>query len=524
MKIAVLYTGGTIGCTGNPLAPMGAPAFSSTFGALVAPVLRQRYPGLELDFPPITFPESASGTLDSTNLQPGDWCIIASAVLNNYASYDGFVVLHGTDSMDFTAPALSFLLSDCDPDGTPTVSLSKPVIITGSQVPLFYQENAGQRAVLNFNTDAFQNVCGAVAGALSGLPEVAVYFNAVLYRGNRVVKTNGSEFDAFSSPNFPALGRIGVAVEIDLAYALPGPSSPEDSMDANLSAMQQRLAYVAAHLADFPVVQLNAFPAAYCAPGGTAVLAGLIDAWTAAGIKGLILLSYGEGNFPSGNPDHPSSGANYQALARATAAGVLLVDCSQVISVTVNSNAYAAGAWLPEVGALSPQDMTPMAALAKLTILACVADYRSWPADVVKTLLRTNLVGEMQSGNRLDRWSRRCLGPGQYIATLDGSSTLLNDPLFGPTLLSSDDGAPLWRALEVAIANPPGRLALANDGRLALIDRLGQAVWQTEAPAGAAAADALTLDGSYAAGDLRLTMHYGGARNQIVFLYVQTTA
>jgi L-asparaginase len=522
MNIAVLYTGGTIGCVGNPLSPMDATAFSNAFASLVAPVLRQRYPGLQLDFPPIAFPESASGTLDSTNLQPADWCIMAAAVLDNYPSYDGFVVLHGTDSMDFTAPALSFLLSDCAADGTPTISLSKPVIVTGSQLPLFHQENASGPPALNFNSDAFQNVCGAVASALSGVPEVAVYFDAVLYRGNRVVKTNASQFDAFGSPNFPALGRIGVATDIDLARALPGPSSPEASVDANLGVLQQRLAYLSAHLDDFPVVQLNAIPAAYSAPGGTAVLATLIDAWVGAGIKGLVLQSYGEGNFPSGNPDEPSSGANYRALARATAAGVLLVDCTQVISGTVDDDAYAAGAWLPAVGALNPQDMTPMAALAKLTILACVANYRGWSADIVKTLMQTNLVGEMLSANRLDRWSRRCLGSGQSIDALDGSATLVNDPVLGPLLRPCDGGAPLWRALDVAITNPPGRLALASDGSLAFIDRLGQVLWKAEAPPGLQVADALTLDGSYAAGDLRLTVHYDGARNDVLRLYAQT--
>ncbi|WP_206287669.1 asparaginase domain-containing protein, partial [Pseudomonas viridiflava] len=85
----------------------------------------------------ITFPESASGTLDSTNLQPTDWCIMASAILANYAAYDGFVVLHGTDSMDFSGTALSFLLNSFDVQGFATAALSKPVIITGSQMPMY---------------------------------------------------------------------------------------------------------------------------------------------------------------------------------------------------------------------------------------------------------------------------------------------------------------------------------------------------------------------------------------------------
>ncbi|WP_024300912.1 asparaginase domain-containing protein [Pseudogulbenkiania sp. MAI-1] len=521
MNIAILYTGGTIGCVGNPLAPMNTDDFSNAFKNLITPILRQQYPNIAIDFPPISFPESSSGTLDSTNLQPSDWCLMAEWVLNTYGQYDGWVVLHGTDSMDFTGPALSFLLSDCNALGFPTATLSKPVIITGSQVPLFHRASPQTALAINYNTDAFQNVCGAVAAAQSGVPEVGVYFQNQLYRGNRTVKTNASQFNAFSSPNYPALGEYGIELDIDFANVLPLPATPDVSLDtpATLSALQQRLAYIAQHIDAFPAMQFNAFPAAYSASAGTAVIANLIDACGATGIKGLVLESYGEGNFPSGNPDNPAEGAIYQALARADAAGVVIVDCTQVLSGTVNDSAYAAGAWLPSVGALSPADMTPMAALAKVIILSTVAAYHGWSANTVKTLVQTDLVGEMQSVNRLDDWSQPTLAAGQAIATLDGSATLRNDPTLGPVLLGSGSTSPLWQALAHPMANPPGRLVMEQDGNLAFYDRTNTPLWSTNIVPTGPTRSALVLGGSYTDETLSLYLYNAALQEVAEVLY-----
>lgn len=508
MNIAIIYTGGTIGCVGSPLAPLDAQAFSAAFSSLISPVLQQQYPSLSIDFPEIIFPESANGTLDSTNLQPTDWCIMAEAILNNYTSYDGFVVLHGTDSMDFSGPALSFLLSDWDEAGFPTASLSKPVIITGSQVPLFYQATPQSSPSLNYNSDAFQNVCGAVATAQCGVPEVCVYFQNKLYRGNRAVKTNASQFNAFSSPNYEPLGEYGVALKLAFSNVLPAPASPEISLDtpATLAALQERLSYIAEWIDQFPVMQFNAFPASYSVSNQTAAIATMIDACVTAGIKGLILESYGEGNFPSGNPDTPAEGANYQALLDANAAGVIIVDCTQVLSGTVNDNAYASGAWLPSVGALNPADMTPMAALAKVMILATVASYKDWSADTVKTLVQTNLVGEMSSVNRLDSWGQACLAPGQSISALDGSATLSNDPLLGPILFGTGNNTALWRALDEPPSYPPGRLVMEQTGSLTFVDRMNNLVWSTSATGTGLASNSLVLEGSYTDGTLSLSV------------------
>ncbi|PYQ61290.1 MAG: hypothetical protein DMF53_15330 [Acidobacteria bacterium] len=523
MNIAILYTGGTIGSAGNPLGPLSNSAFSTAFNSLITPILQQQYPGLNIDFPLITFPESSTGTLDSTNLQPSDWCIMAQSILSSYSAYDGWVVLHGTDSMDFTGPALSFLLSSFNEVGYPTAALSKPVVITGSQVPLFYQASSSDPLTLNYNTDAYQNVCGAIAAAQSGVPEVCVYFDSYLFRGNRVVKTNASEFNAFSSPNYPPLGQYGIALAINFSEVLPLPATPEISLDtpAVQNALTDQLSYITDNIDQFPVMQFNAFPATYKV-GGPAVIAGLINACVGTGIKGLILESYGEGNFPSGDPDKSSSGAVYQALQAANEAGVVVVDCTQVLSGIVNDSAYASGAWLPSVGALNPADMTPMAALAKLIVLSAAAGYQGWSSDTVKTLMQTSLMGEMLSVNRLDSRSNPYLAPGQSLTSLDGSATLLNDPVQGPVLTGSGNTSSLWQPLTPPIqGNMPGRLVMQYDGNLAFYDQSNSLLWSTSITTNGPSASALVLGGSYSERSLILYVYNYAAGTVSETLYQQ---
>lgn len=507
MQIAVINTGGTISSIGQPLQPMSASAFAAACTQIINPIVLQQFPGLEITYvEDLTFPESKSGTLDSTNLQPTDWCLIAGYILQNYSSYDGWVVLHGTDSMDFTGTALPFLLSSFDENGIPTAALSRPIIITGSQIPMFYQASEGQTLTLNFNTDAFQNVCGALAAAQSGIPEVCVYFADFLFRGNRVLKVNASQFRAFTSPNYPPLGESGIEFAIEGARVLPPPVSYAVSLD-NPQVLQGALAQlnsIADRINQYPVMQFNAFPAWYDMSNTTGLLASLIDACVGQGIRGLILESYGEGNFPSGNPDAPADGATYQALQNANASGVVIVDCTQVIRGVVNDNAYAAGAWLPAVGALNPADMTPMAALAKLMVLLTAAEFNNWSAADVKTLFQLNLLGEIRSVSRLDSRGNASLLASESLAALDGSATLTNDPVLGP-VLSDGQGNILWSALggpgSVAM---PGRLQIQNDGNLVFYDRENSEAWATNTGVDRPAPSMLILSGSRSSNDLRL--------------------
>lgn len=530
MKIAVINTGGTISCSGTPLTPMSAKDFATACLNIINPVLLQNYPDLDIHYVVnLTFPESSSGTLDSTNLQPTDWCLIATYILNNYGSYDGWVILHGTDSMDFTGTALPFLLSSFSSDGIQTAALSKPVIITGSQMPMFYQASPSQPpSSLIYNTDAFQNFCGAVAAAQSGIPEVCVYFHNKLYRGNRVLKTNASEFDAFSSPNYPALAEYGVELNINNNNVLPPPVSYDVSLD-NPSVLQKaiaQLAYITSNINNFPVMQFNAFPAWYSfndAQGTcSGIIANLLNACVGQGIKGLILESYGEGNFPSGNPDTPANGAAYQALDNANASGVVIVDCTQVISGVVNNNAYAAGAWLPAVGALSPADMTPMAAFAKLMVLLTSAAYNNWNTADVKNLLQMNLLGEMMSVNRLDNRSNTELLASQFLRTLDGSATLINDPGLGP-ILQDSTGKQLWAALPQLPASEhmPGRLVMQNDGNLVYYSRYNSAMWATNTGISTGASSMLILGGSASNSSLSLSVYNYSTNTTTATLFQQ---
>jgi L-asparaginase len=510
--IAVINTGGTISCTGDPLAPMSARAFAEAGRRLLDPILKQQSVGLAIRYiTDLPFPESASQTLDSTNLQPTDWCLVAGYILTHYGEYDGWVVLHGTDSMDFTGAALPFLLSMFTPDGYSTAALSRPVIITGSQVPMFYQDPADKQLSLNFNTDAFQNLCGAVAAAQTGIPEVCVYFDGALMRSSRVLKTNASQFDAFSSPNYPSLGEYGIRLSVAEEQVGPPPVSDAVSLDdpAVRAATLAQVHHVRENINRFPVMQFNAFPALYHFDNDShtcsGLLADLIDACVGTGIRGMILESYGEGNFPSGDPDNPAGGATYQALARATSQGVTLVDCTQVISGTVNDSAYAAGSWLPEIGALSPADMTPMAALAKLMILLTTADYRGWNRATVATLTQLNLLGEMTSVSRLDSRTNSTLLPGQSLTSLDGGAELCNDPEAGPVLRNASTRGVLWRALgEPDASMMPGRLVMQNDGNLVLYSRDSDAIWATDTGAPTGAPSTLALEGSPAGSSLRL--------------------
>lgn len=513
MKIGVINTGGTISCAGAPLRPMSAEQFARACELQINPVIKRQFRSIDLEYVTgLVFPESKTGTLDSTNLQPTDWCLMARYILEHYTEFDGWVVLHGTDSMDFTGSALPFLLSCFDENGIPTAVLSKPVIITGSQVPMFHQDEGQGEPTLTFNTDAYQNFCGAVASARTGIPEVCVYFQDHLYRGNRVLKTDASEFNAFSSPNYPALGEYGIEFTLFTQRILPGPVGYGVSLDNPdvLRSTMNQLESIQGRINEFPVMQFNAFPAQYSYKDSKAVLAGLIGTCVDQGIRGLILESYGEGNFPSGNPDTPESGAVYKALKAANDGGVVIVDCTQVIAGVVNDSAYASGAWLPSVGALNSADMTSMAAFSKLMILLAAADHNGWTPDTVKALVQLNLQGEMMNGNRLDSRVNRDLLPGQTLSAIDNSAVLINDQVQGP-ILQADDGTLLWKAVSPPADAMPGRLVMQNDGNLVYYSRYNVALWATNTGIDTGASSQLIIGGSYQERNLSLQVfNYSG--------------
>jgi|KBSSwiStaDraftv2_1062776.scaffolds.fasta_scaffold410822_2 L-asparaginase len=369
MNIYLLYTGGTIGSVGTPLSPMQGPQFEAAFRSNLESIITTQIPGSTISY------DWFHTVLDSTNMQPSDWVTIAQKIVSNYANYDGFLILHGTDTMAFTSSALSFLLP----------GLSKPVFVTGSQLPLFYQD--GSNYSLLYNTDALRNVLGAIEFMTFGIPEVGLYFDDNLYRGNRAVKSNASQFAAFSSPNLPSLGLYGVLPKLNDALILPQPDSAV-ALDNNLNAVAQQLDAVANKINSQSVIQFPFFPAYYNTNSGDSLAVSMLTQLQSISppLKGIVFESFGEGNIP----DFPQM---QTLLGTFNTLGMIMIDCTQVYAGDVNYNAYATGAWLRGAGVLSGFDMTAIAALTKLTVL--IAANASAPSETIKTLLGTNLAGEL---------------------------------------------------------------------------------------------------------------------------------
>lgn len=325
-RVLVLYTGGTIGMVRGPRGYEPVPGH-------LADIVR-RNPQLHDDRMdgglPHVLPVSRLGAriaycieeyaplLDSSNIAMRDWERIASDVARAYDEYDAFVVLHGTDTMAFTASALSFMLED----------LGKPVVLTGSQIPLDELRN-----------DGIDNLLGAllVAGH-HAIPEVGLYFANRLLRGNRSVKLDASALDAFGSPNYPPLAEVGTEIRVATAAirARPLATSPtlHTRMEPNVAALR-------------------------LFPGMTGAL---LEALTRPPLRGLVLQTYGTGNAPDADSEFLA------AIERARGRGLVIVNCTQCLRGRVDDH-YAAGRRLAEAGAVGGADMTVEAALTKLAHL-----------------------------------------------------------------------------------------------------------------------------------------------------------
>ncbi|HEU4521272.1 MAG TPA: asparaginase [Thermoanaerobaculia bacterium] len=257
--------------------------------------------------------------LDSSNMTPVEWVKIANDVADHYRHYDGFVVLHGTDTMAYTASALPFMLQ----------GLGKPVILTGSQIPLCEIRN-----------DARENLITSLMLAASyDIPEVCLYFGGKLLRGCRSTKVSADGFAAFDSPNFPPLGTVGIDIEINWDLVR------RDKTRRKLQVHELAAPVVAA---------LRLFPG---------ISSDLVRNMLRPPLKGLVLEAYGVGNGPDKDREFIA------ALAEATARGVVIVDCTQCLEGTVDIHEYATGSALARAGVISGYDMTAEAALAKLFYL-----------------------------------------------------------------------------------------------------------------------------------------------------------
>ncbi|XP_037343005.2 L-asparaginase-like [Pungitius pungitius] len=282
-----------------------------------------------------------SPLLDSSNISIEDWGTIGKEIEKEYENFKGFVILHGTDTMAYTASALSFM---CE-------HLCKPIILTGSQVPIF-----------EMKSDGTDNLLGAllIAGQFE-IPEVCLYFCKKLFRGNRVTKVNAESFDAFSSPN---LDPLAVA-------------------DVEISGSGWR----ADHTAQFHVsTELNRNVGLLrLFPGITTAT---VTAFLQQPMEGVVLETYGSGNAPNNRPDLLA------ALKEATDNEVIIMNCTQCLKGTVSAS-YATGQVLNDAGLISGGDMTSEAALSKLSY---VLAKKELDVNAKKKMMGQDLRGEVSYG------------------------------------------------------------------------------------------------------------------------------
>jgi len=335
-RIFVAYTGGTIGMreTADGYAP--APGHLQRRMDELAPFGADDVPAYDVhEFDPL---------LDSSNMTPGDWLRIAQVVQARYADYDGFLVVHGTDTMAFTASALAFMLRPLD----------KPVVLTGSQLPL-----AATRTDAQSNLLTSLLLLGQHADRLAG---VHLFFDDRLYRGTRVTKTDADSFSAFDSPNYPPVGRAGIDLTVDWDR-VPTPERPARPPEVT-------------ELGGATVSAFRLFPG---------LEADYLDNVLAPPVQGVVLECFGSGNAPSSNQ------AFLDALRRATDRGVVIVAVPQPLRGTADLDLYATGQALADAGVVSGYDMTTEAALAKLYYLF----EQDHAPDEVRGLVQKNLRGEL---------------------------------------------------------------------------------------------------------------------------------
>ena len=331
-SILLIYTGGTIGMIENP-----------ETGALEnfnLEQLKKHVPELQnFTFHIDTY--QFDPPMDSSDMDPEAWRKLVHIISDHYDRYTGFVILHGTDTMAYSASAISFMLEN----------LSKPVIFTGSQIPL------GQ-----IRSDGRDNIISSLLIAASGqVHEVCIYFNGVLLRGNRSTKRSSDQFEAFESPNDAPLAHAGIQIEYKKRVLRPASSEP-----FRLQPFKELPIGV---IKIFPGIQFDYF-----------------ESLMTDKLKGVVLETFGAGNIPGS-----AQNALLPIIDRAYKNGTIITVCSQCSQGAVSLGTYAASSALRRVGAVNGRDMTTEAALAKSYYLLSISDDMAF----VKAQMQRNLCGEL---------------------------------------------------------------------------------------------------------------------------------
>nr|AZK16023.1 L-asparaginase [Vibrio alginolyticus] len=308
--IYIAYTGGTIGMQKSDHGYVPVAGFMEKQLSKHARVSPSEMPDYTIhEYDPL---------IDSSDMTPADWQQIADDIRDNYDKYDGFVILHGTDTMAYTASALSFMLEN----------LGKPVIVTGSQIPLAELRSDGQANLLN----------ALHIAANYPINEVTLFFNNQLMRGNRSTKSHADGFNAFTSPNLPPLLEAGINIQVSNSVTVG--AQPEGEFKVHNITPQ-------------PIGVITMYPG---------ISHEVIRNTLRQPVNAMILLTFGVGNAPQ-NPELLGH------LKEASERGVIVVNLTQCLAGKVNMGGYATGCALADSGVISGFDMTPEAALAKLHYL-----------------------------------------------------------------------------------------------------------------------------------------------------------